>query len=205
MFSGKSNLRILHGRSFATTSWLCIRRKTPSTRGFRLCLRVSSRRSPPFARLEGYLFESANHQANAFRMWSCCSRRVLVLGRNVAVRKFRALAEEKLLHLLSHDFQGVRIERIQTIFVHQHLRVLHIPQCRHASRIHSRGRAGQSLPSRALGRGPAFVRTSRISPCVPAAAPAQSQPVLGASHQAFDSLLARSLRYCKLIRNSSRG
>src|ERR1700726_1096249 len=52
------------------------------------------------------------------------TRSVLGLLRNVALRQLCALAEEELLHLFFHDFLRLRVERIQTVLIHDHLRVL---------------------------------------------------------------------------------
>jgi hypothetical protein len=49
--------------------------------------------------------------------------------RDVPFGEARAFAEEELLHLLFHDFLRVGIERVQAVFVHDHLGVLepHLP------------------------------------------------------------------------------
>src|SRR5260370_39850728 len=55
-----------------------------------------------------------------------CPRAVdlaLGFGRNVSFRQFRAFAEKKLFHLLSHDLLRIGVERIQAVFVHNHFGV----------------------------------------------------------------------------------
>src|ERR1700730_10914558 len=52
------------------------------------------------------------------------TRSVLGLLRHVALRQLCAFAEEELLHLFFHDFLRLRVEGIQTVLIHDHLRVL---------------------------------------------------------------------------------